>query len=69
MSNQTWMDGPVTRAQAARGEDVKIHPAEQQPQKRPIEDEDGIKLRLDLNLDVEVELKAHIHGDLTLTLL
>lgn len=33
------------------------------------DEEDGLKLRLDLNLDIEVELKAHIHGDITLSLL
>ncbi|KAI3076126.1 hypothetical protein CBS147353_4956 [Aspergillus niger] len=33
------------------------------------EDQDGMKLKLELNLDIEVELKAHIHGDLTLSLL
>ncbi|KAE8353161.1 hypothetical protein BDV28DRAFT_133737 [Aspergillus coremiiformis] len=33
------------------------------------EEQDGLKLKLELNLDIEVELKAHIHGDLTLSLL
>lgn len=33
------------------------------------EEQEGLKLKLELNLDIEVELKAHIHGDLTLSLL
>ncbi|OJJ47751.1 hypothetical protein ASPZODRAFT_131316 [Penicilliopsis zonata CBS 506.65] len=40
------------------------------PQKgNPLDEQEGMKLKLDLNLDIEVELKAHIHGDLTLSLL
>lgn len=37
--------------------------------KSELDEQDGMKLKLDFNLDIEVELKAHIHGDLTLTLL
>ncbi|KAI9043337.1 uncharacterized protein KD926_003867 [Aspergillus affinis] len=33
------------------------------------EKDDGLRLTLELNLEIEVELKAHIHGDLTLSLL
>jgi len=31
--------------------------------------EETLRLRLDVNLDLEVRLRAHLHGDLTLSLL
>lgn len=37
--------------------------------KKGDEKDDGLRLTLELNLEIEVELKAHIHGDLTLSLL
>ncbi|PYH97190.1 hypothetical protein BO71DRAFT_396452 [Aspergillus ellipticus CBS 707.79] len=37
--------------------------------KKEKEKDNTLSLRLDLNLEIEVQLKAHIHGDLTLSLL
>ncbi|PLN84494.1 hypothetical protein BDW42DRAFT_41502 [Aspergillus taichungensis] len=39
------------------------------PKGSALDEQDGLKLKLELNLEIEVELKAHIHGDLTLSLL
>ena len=73
------MDGPVTYARMLR-EEIPWRGARptqpldtvQQPDAKTAKDpmeQDGLKLRLDINLDIEIELKAHIHGDLTLSLL